>query len=137
MNKKNEIMLDTIHNRIFTYRGLQVMIDRDLAELYDVEVKRLNEQVKRNIERFPVEFRFQLSDDEKKELVANCDWLTQSQVVTLFNSSKANVSEQIKHIFASNKLQEEATVRKIRTVQKEGNRMVRRDLLHYNLQIRK
>ena len=49
------------------------MIDRDLAEMYDVEVKRLNEQVKRNIERFPVEFRFQLNDTEKDELVANCD----------------------------------------------------------------
>jgi len=52
---------------------LQVMIDRDLAELYNVPVKRLNEQVKRNIERFPESFRFQLTDKEKPELVANCD----------------------------------------------------------------
>jgi hypothetical protein len=49
------------------------MVDKDLAELYQVDVKRLNEQVKRNIERFPPHFRFQLSDIEKKELVANCD----------------------------------------------------------------
>lgn len=49
------------------------MIDRDLAELYGVETKRLNEQVKRNIERFPENFRFQLSTAEKNELVANCD----------------------------------------------------------------
>jgi hypothetical protein len=49
------------------------MIDRDLAELYQVLVKRLNEQVKRNESRFPLEFRFQLSDTEKNELVANCD----------------------------------------------------------------
>jgi hypothetical protein len=49
------------------------MIDRDLAELYQVEVKRLNEQVKRNIERFPEDFRFQLNNNEKNELVANCD----------------------------------------------------------------
>jgi hypothetical protein len=62
-----------IENRIFSIRGFQVMIDRDLAELYKVEVKRLNEQVKRNIGRFPETFRFQLSDAEKKELVANCD----------------------------------------------------------------
>ena len=62
-----------IRDRIFTFRGVQVMIDRDLAELYDVSTKRLNEQVKRNIERFPELFRFQLSDDEKNELVANCD----------------------------------------------------------------
>ncbi len=49
------------------------MIDRDLAELYGVTTKRLNEQVKRNINRFPTTFRFQLSDSEKAELVAKCD----------------------------------------------------------------
>ena len=49
------------------------MVDRDLAELYGVEPKRLNEQVKRNIERFPENFRFQLLEDEKNELVAKCD----------------------------------------------------------------
>lgn len=52
---------------------MQVMVDRDLVELYGVEPKRLGEQVKRNIERFPKEFRFQLNKDEKNELVANCD----------------------------------------------------------------
>lgn len=51
------------------------MIDRDLATLYKVPVKRLNEQVKRNITRFPASFRFQLSNAEKTELVANCDRL--------------------------------------------------------------
>jgi hypothetical protein len=62
-----------IENKIFNFRGNQVMIDKDLAELYQVEVKRLNEQVKRNVERFPPHFRFQLSDIEKNELVAICD----------------------------------------------------------------
>jgi hypothetical protein len=62
-----------IESKIFTFQGKQVMVDRDLAELYQVEVKRLNEQVKRNITRFPDDFRFQLSDTEKNELVANCD----------------------------------------------------------------
>lgn len=62
-----------IENRILTLRGKQVMIDRDLAELYGVDTKRLNEQVKRNIDRFPERFRFQLSNQEKDELVANCD----------------------------------------------------------------
>ena len=62
-----------IENRIFTIRGLQVMVDRDLAELYQVETKRLNEQVKRNSDRFPESFRFQLNDKELTELVANCD----------------------------------------------------------------
>ena len=51
------------------------MMHRDLAEIYGVEPKRLNEQVKRNIDRFPPQFRFQLTKDEKDELVANCDHL--------------------------------------------------------------
>ena len=53
-----------IENRIFTFRGIQVMIDRDLAELYGVETRVLNQAVKRNIERFPVSYRFQLNTDE-------------------------------------------------------------------------
>ena len=72
---ENEIISteDTIKSKILVIRGQQVMIDRDLAELYGVETKRLNEQVKRNIERFPEEFCFQLTSTEKIELVANCD----------------------------------------------------------------
>ncbi len=62
-----------IENRIFNIRSKQVMIDTDLAEIYGVETKRVNEQVKRNIERFPDSYRFQLPENEKIELVANCD----------------------------------------------------------------
>lgn len=65
----------TIENRIFTIRGQKVMIDRDLAQLYGVETKKLNQAVKRNIKRFPKNFMFQLNDDEQKELVTNCDHL--------------------------------------------------------------
>ena len=64
-----------IENKIFTIRGQKVMIDRDLAELYGVETKRLNEAVKRNIKRFPDEFMFQLNDEEQNKLVAICDRL--------------------------------------------------------------
>ncbi len=60
-------------------------------------------------------------------------WLTQSQIVDLFQSSKANISEHIKHIFNSEELNQEATVRKIRTVRKEGKRDISRELEHYNL----
>lgn len=71
---KNEMIIqNNIESKILSLRGKQVMIDRDLAELYGVETKRLNEQVKRNIERFPAEFCFQLTTTEKAELVANCD----------------------------------------------------------------
>ena len=60
-----------IETRIFTIRGSQVMIDRDLAELYEVETKALNQAVKRNAERFPESFRFQISEEEYNELVTN------------------------------------------------------------------
>ena len=53
-----------IAGRIMQIRGIPVMLDRDLAELYGVDVKRLNEQVKRNAERFPPDFMFQLTKDE-------------------------------------------------------------------------
>ena len=58
------IEVTTIQNRIILIRIQQVMIDRDIAELYGVETKRLNEQVKRNIERFPEEFMFQITREE-------------------------------------------------------------------------
>ena len=58
----------TIENKIFTIRGVQVMLDKDLAGLYEVETKRINEQVKRNIERFPEEFCFQLTKEEVENL---------------------------------------------------------------------
>ena len=61
------IEVTTIQNRILLIRNQQVMIDRDIAELYGVETKRLNEQVKRNIERFPDDFCFQLNDEEFKK----------------------------------------------------------------------
>ena len=62
-----------IKSRIFTVRGLQVVVDRDLAELYGVQTKVLNQAVKRNANRFPPEFMFVLAKDETEELVTNCD----------------------------------------------------------------
>ena len=62
-----------IQNMIYTFPPPPAPIDRDLASLYQVQTKRLNEQVKRNSGRFPAEFCFKLSDKEKDELVANCD----------------------------------------------------------------
>ena len=64
-----------IESKILTIRGVQVMLDRDLAELYGVSTKVLNQAVKRNIERFPAHFHFQLTDLETDELVTNCDRL--------------------------------------------------------------
>ena len=68
-----DIAAETIENRIFTFRGVQLMVDRDLAELYGVDTKALNQAVKRNLDRFPESYRFQLTDTEKNELVTICD----------------------------------------------------------------
>ena len=67
------VVLGEINSRILTLRGKQVMLDRDLAELYQVETKVLNQAVKRNKDRFPSDFMFQLNEIEKDELVTNCD----------------------------------------------------------------
>nr|MBC8383927.1 ORF6N domain-containing protein [Candidatus Cloacimonadota bacterium] len=65
MNDSHHITpIENILNRIYTMRGVQVMFDRDLAKLYQVETKVLNQAVKRNIERFPNDFMFQLTKDE-------------------------------------------------------------------------
>ena len=83
MAKKNEIAkadsaslqpLENIENLIHVIRGKQVMLDRDLARLYGVETKALNQAVKRNMERFPEDFMFQLSKEELENL--------RSQIVT-------------------------------------------------------
>lgn len=64
-----------IMSKIILIRGQKVMIANDLAELYGVTTKRFNEQVKRNIKRFPANFIFQLTEKEKEKekLIANCD----------------------------------------------------------------
>ncbi|MFY4806850.1 ORF6N domain-containing protein [Aliarcobacter butzleri] len=69
------LILEDINSKIYTIRGLQVMLDEDLAKLYDVETKVFNQAVKRNIERFPDNFRFQLTKNEYENL--------RSQFVTL------------------------------------------------------
>ena len=94
MAKTNEIAkaetaslqpLENIENLIHVIRGKQVMHDRDLARLYGVETKRLNQQVQRNIERFPGDFMFQLSKEEAE--------LSRSQFATL-NDGSDNLKSQ-------------------------------------------
>jgi hypothetical protein len=77
MKKREELSAsnETIKDKIYNIRGLQVMIDYDLANLYSVKTKRLNEQVKRNKDRFPNNFMFQLKKEERDRLVAKCDHL--------------------------------------------------------------
>jgi hypothetical protein len=104
-----------IFNRIYFIRGQKVMLDKDLTELYEVETRRLNEQVKRNIERFPKDFMFQLNEDEFSNLksqIATSSWggarklpcaFTEYGVLMLssiLNSSKAiQVNIRIMRVF--------------------------------------
>ena len=69
------LTITPIEDMIITLRGVQVIIDRDLATLYGVGTKRMNEQVRRNLNRFPPRFRFQLTKEEVDKVVANCDHL--------------------------------------------------------------
>ena len=72
---KEIIPLESIERKILTIRKQKIMIDRDLAELYGVETKVLNQAVKRNFGRFPEDFMFQLTKEEKTEVVTICDHL--------------------------------------------------------------
>ena len=74
-NLAGNVLQPRIESRIQLVRGLRVMIDADLAELYGVPTKALNQAVKRNAARFPTDFMFQLDATEKAEVVTNCDHL--------------------------------------------------------------
>lgn len=71
-----EIIKANYETLIFNFPGYNVMVDADLASLYDTETKVLKQQVKRNIDRFPKDFMFQLAKEEKEQLVTNCDRLS-------------------------------------------------------------
>ena len=78
-NKSVSVVLfsspEIVERRIYIIRRMKVMVDHDLANLYNVPTKVLNQAVKRNIRRFPPDFMFQLTKEEKKEVVTNCDHL--------------------------------------------------------------
>ena len=71
----NNIAVEIVATKILFVRSKRVMLDYDLAKLYGVATKRLNEQVRRNLKRFPADFMFQITENEKNEVVAKCDHL--------------------------------------------------------------
>jgi hypothetical protein len=75
MPKSLLVPIERIEKRIYFVRGHKVMLDSDLAELYGVRTKALNQAVKRNKEHFPKDFMFRLTEQEKNEVVTNCDHL--------------------------------------------------------------
>lgn len=133
-----------IEERIFTVRGRQVMIDKDLALLYGVETKRLNEQVKRNIERFPEDFMFQLTMEEYqlincqdlKSQIATSSWGgTRKRPYAFTENGIAMLSSILRSetaIAVNIKIMRTFTqIRK--TVYKESNLLNRIELIEYNL----
>ena len=70
-----DISVEVVATKILFIRGKRVMLDKDLADIYGVTTKRLNEQIKRNLKRFPGDFMFRLTEAEKRNVVANCDHL--------------------------------------------------------------
>ncbi len=99
---KSLIIKSSIKDKIYTIRGVQVILDEDLAELYNVSTKRLNEQVKRNIERFPEKFMFQLTEKEfenlKSQFVTSNEIKgkdIRSQFATLKQQERINLRSQI------------------------------------------
>jgi hypothetical protein len=106
MNTISSLSQKNVENHIFAIRGVQVMLDRDLADMYQVETKVLNQAVKRNIDRFPDNYRFQLTIEEVNELFKENkfgDYLrlhsatSRSQFVTL-NKAPTNRGQNIKYI---------------------------------------
>ena len=75
MKPISSVSQEPLERRIFLIRGMRVMLDSDLANIYGVSTKALNQAVKRNKDRFPVDFIFQLTAGERQEVVTNCDHL--------------------------------------------------------------
>ena len=80
--------LKPIESLILTIRGSKVLIDADLAAIYGVETRALNQAVKRNSERFPKDFIFQLNAEEKLKVITNCDHLAHVHDLALHNRCK-------------------------------------------------
>jgi phage regulator Rha-like protein len=87
-----------VEDLIFTIRGVQVMLDRDLAEIYQVETRILNQAVKRNIDRFPEKFRFQLTEDEIEVLKSQIVTLNSRSQFVILNISVTNQGQNIKYL---------------------------------------
>lgn len=130
MEQKTELMtLDNIRNRVYVIRGQQVMLDFDLAEIYGYEVKALNQQVKRNFNRFPEDFMFQLSRGELESV--------KSQFVTSRNSNffegQKGGRRKLPYVFTEQGIYMLATVLKGELAEQQSIFIMRafREMRHY------
>lgn len=117
MTEYLQIQPADIQNKIYTIRGLQVMIDRDIAIIYGVKSTRLREQVKRNIKRFPSDFMFQLTDIEVDFMVSQNAIPSRTQPIArpflIIDSAEiyhfgASLKDLVKRWFAFSKFEKEA-----------------------------
>ena len=128
MEEKSELMtVDNIRNHVYVIRGQQVMLDADLAQIYGYEVKALNQQVKRNIIRFPEDFMFELTDEEVIEV-------SRSQNVTL--NEKKTRGKNVKynpHAFTEQGIYMLATVLRGELAEQQSIFIMRafREMRHY------
>ena len=133
--------LQEIEDRIFTIRGVHVMIDRDLAEIYKVETKALNQAVKRNIERFPERYRFQLTKEEQQYYDSS-----RSQIATLdtlrsqFVTSKKGGNRYLSYAFTEQGVSMLASVLKSETAVQTSIKIIdafvaMRQFMHKNAKI--
>ena len=90
-NETNVVAPIDIRSRILTIRGVQVMLDRDIAELYQVQTKVLNQAVKRNIERFPDRFMFQLSEEDVESL--RSQFVTSNSGLQIYDAENRGLTE--------------------------------------------
>jgi len=97
-NLTGAVTVESVASKILNLRGKRVIMDADLARLYGVETRTLNQAVKRNIERFPHDFMFQLTKEEKEQVITNCDHLSQLK----FSSYLPNAFTEHGAIMAAN-----------------------------------
>lgn len=142
---ENEISNLQIEKKIFVIRGVQVMVDRDIAELYGVETRRLNEQVKRNIERFPEEFMFQMNDEEfenwKVQIATlNIEYESDEILMSQFATSSWGGIRKAPYVFTEHGVTMLASVLKSDTAIKASIQIIKafvsmRHFVHNNSQI--
>jgi len=138
-NKTKLMTVDNICNRVYFIRGQQVMLDCDLAEIYGYEVKRLNEQVKRNINRFPEDFMFQLMKEEIPERCLKSQIATLSEVENLksqFATSSWGGKRKSPYAFTEQGIYMLATVLRGELAEQQSIFIMRafREMRHYIMQ---
>lgn len=127
---ENEISNLQIEKKIFVIRGVQVMVDRDIAELYGVETRTLNQAVKRNLNRFPEEFMFQMNDEEfenwKSQIVTlNTNPVSDENLISQFVTSSWGGIRKAPYVFTEHGVTMLASVLKSETAVKASIQIVK------------